>query len=454
LIKDDQEIKEKLKNTDDDYLYYVCEHIFNILDWIKLIVEDAGCFTFSDAWEKLFEEKFGDKYILQHLYNECFDKWIFKKNGQYKIGMNFYNLFENKIYFCNFFGEWFEVDKATAFDIKPNKKLIKNKVLIEHLNKQYKETPFDRVLKKWENKKYQGKLLKNFFQFNNKRTSPEEYSAFALKNIKKLLKNPVSIKEIERWNGNKKIDLDYLAKIAFFVSDLAQKRREENSHILYLLRDSLIFYEAHKALDILNNKNTSSSQILIGRKLLSNKRGMWGYYVVTLTALYEAHLRYPNDFAKFYKEYCRLLDLFVSLNLEFAKIISNLKNYIKKHIPKGNRKLIIFDIGFQGSIALLTKYIIDRHILSKANGKIETDIEIGIGAEWSKELFGYRHDGDYFPLLTHIQLMSRSDKLYRYIDKSLAFGELKVKMGNKKDQHDAAVELIVILMILKVMQDN
>ncbi|MFA6419792.1 MAG: hypothetical protein WCW13_03245 [archaeon] len=452
LIKDIEDIQKRLEHPDDDYLYYVCGHIFNILDWIKLMVEDAGCITFSSAWEKLFDEKFEDKHILQHIYTDCFEKWISKKNGQYKIGMNFYNILGGKLYYRDRFDKWFEVEKTTAFDLKPNKKHINDLDIIKQLNKQYKETPYDALLKQWKNKNYRGVLPNTFFQFNHDITTPEKYFDFALANIKKLLKNPVSLTEIQRWNNDEVIDVEHIMKIAVFVSDLVAKRRKEDSHTLYLLRDSLIFHETHMAMDILNGKNTSSDQILVGRKLLSNKKGVWGYYVVTLTCLYEAQLRYPDDFTQFYNEYARLLDNFVSVNSKFAKIIANLKDYIKQHIRTDKRKIVIFDIGFQGSIALLTKYVIDRYL--SQNGKIKTDIEIGVGAEWLKELFGYRHDSNYFPLLTHIQLMSRSDKLYHYIEGSLASGKLKVKMGDKKTQHDATVELIVVMMILRVLQDK
>lgn len=455
LIKDIQEIQKRLVDQDNDYLYDVCGHTFNILDWIKLIVEDAGFPTFASAWEQLFDERFGDKHILQHIYVDCFERWISQKTGQYKIGINFYNVLKGKLYHRDRFHQWFEVEKTTAFDLKPNKKRIKDRNIIEQLNKQYKETPYDVLLKKWENKQYQGTLPNTFFQFNDKKTSPEEYFDFTLANIKKLLKNPVSITEIERWNNKKVIDVEHILKMTVFVSDLVAKRRKDDSHTLYLLRDSLIFHETHKAMDILNGKSTSSDQILIGRKLLSNKRGMWGYYSVTLTALYEAHLRYPNNFTQFYNEYARLLDMFVSFNSEFATIIANLKDYIKQHIRTDKSKIVIFDIGFQGSIALLTKYIIDRQISpSGPNGKIETDIEIGIGAEWSKELFGYRHYSHYFPLLNRIQLMNRSDNLYHYIEGSLDSGKLKVKMGDSKSQHAATTELIVIMMTLMVLHDN
>src|SRR5260221_2366789 len=59
LTRDIQEIQERLKNADDQYLYYICEHIFNILDWIKLMVYDAGYPTFGTAIENLFEKHFG-----------------------------------------------------------------------------------------------------------------------------------------------------------------------------------------------------------------------------------------------------------------------------------------------------------------------------------------------------------------------------------------------------------
>ncbi len=79
LINDIHEMQERLKNPDDDYLYYACRHIFNIQDWIKLIVEDAGFQTFTNAWEHLFDENFGDKHILQTMYDACFEKWVYQK---------------------------------------------------------------------------------------------------------------------------------------------------------------------------------------------------------------------------------------------------------------------------------------------------------------------------------------------------------------------------------------
>jgi hypothetical protein len=449
LINDIRDMQDRLENADNQYLYHVCRHIFNIIDWMTLIVVDAGFPTFISAFEHLFEKQFGDKHILQNMYNVCFEKWISQKNGQQKIGENFYNILEGKLYYRDRFDQWFEVDKTTAFDLKPNKKPIENKDAIDQLNREYKETWYDAILRQWEDKQYQGMLPDDFLQFEDEETSPEAYFDLTAAHIKTLLKNPVSIAELERWNGGKIAALEDIIKISALVSDITTKRRKDNSHTIYLLRDCLMFYEAHKTIDILNSENTSVDQILIGRKLLSNKSREWGYYIATLDALYTAHLRYPANFEEFYTEYARLLDAFVSLNSGFAATMANLADYIKNHIQTSKNKIVIFDIGFQGSIALLTKYIIDRHIIpSNQDGKIEADINVGVGAVWSKELFGDRHEGDYFPFLNRVQSATRSDELYHYKPESLNSGKIRVLMGKKEKQREAAIELVVLVMVI------
>jgi len=447
LIKDIQEMQARLKSADEEYHFFVCGHTYNIMDWIRLIVV-AGFPTFSTAFENLFDERFGDKNILQNMYNTSFEKWVTGKNGQYKIGENFYNIYNNKLYYHNRFGQWFDVDRTTAFDLKPNKVIIEDSVLIDILNKEYKETWYDTISKRWEDKKFQGVLPNDFMNFIGEETSPEEYFDFTMTQIKALLKNPISVSELERWNGGKLDNLEHIVKVGALMLDIATRRRNDNSHTLYLLRDCLIFYELHNTIDILSSEKTSSNQILIGRKLLSHKLREGGYYAVMLEALYNAHTRYPLNFGEFYNEYARLMDMFVSLNEGFSIVINDLAEYIKQHIQTAKNKIIIFDIGFQGSIALLTKYIIDNHIHpSGPNGKIETDIKIGVGAEWSKSLFGDRYESDYFPFLNHVQLAARSDELYHYKKDSLKSGKIQVIMGDKEWQRKAAVELAVIEMM-------
>lgn len=447
LIDDVRKIQKQLINANDEYLLYACEHTFNIMDWIKLIVGNRSQ-IFSDAIECVFDEHFADKYILQNIYNTSLEKWIYKKSGQHKIGENFYNVLSGNLYYRNRFDQWFRVEKGSAFDIQPNKKLIKNNDVIDQLNKEYQETWYDVILNNWRDKHYKGVLPDDFMRFEDKETSPEAYFDFTVDHIKSLLNKPVSIKELERWNGNKIVDLEDTVKLCSLALNIVRKRREDNNHTIYLLRDCLVFYEIHKTLDILNSEETSIDQLLIGRKLLSHKPDKWEYYIVTLEALYDAHKRYPTDFTKFYNEYARLLDIFASMNPGFVVLLGNLAEYIKKHMQTKKNKIVIFDVGFQGSINLLIKYVIERRIKPLySSGDIETEIKIAIGAEWSKELFGDRYESDYFPFLNRIQLLARSDELYHYKLGSLDDGSLRVVMGNKQWQQKASIELVILVMI-------
>jgi hypothetical protein len=455
LIPDIQEIQRRLPTADDTYLYNVCEHVFNIQDWIKLIVEDAGRLKFGEAWEATFDKYFGDKDLLRNIYDDSFQRWISGKQGQYKIGENYYNIIDDNLYYRNLGGEWFEVDRKTAFDLLPNKKTIRGRDLIRQLDLDYQETPYDLILEQWAGRGYVGGLPDNFLMFKDIETSPEEYSDFAMPQIAALLENPVSIKELERWNGGKIGDLEHMVKVALFVLETTEKRRAEDSHTLYLLRDCMMFQEAHGILDILTGNVTSSDQVLIGRKLLSHKPGQWGHYIVMLDALYTAHRRHPNDFDKFYGEFARLMDVFVESNPKFALIVGELADYVKGHIQTEKSVIDVFDIGFQGSIALLTKYLIDNHVKPMGEGaKIRTDVRIGVGAQWSKKLFDYRYDGDYFPVLNRVQLMTRNNELYYYKDGSLKDGKLRVTMGDDKSQRKAALELVVLGMIARVTQTD
>lgn len=451
LLRDLRDIQERLEGADSEYLYSTCEHLFNVIDWLTLMVEDAGFPTIATAFEVSFEKEFGDRHILQSIYDACFAKWIAQKSGQQKIGENYYNLLENKLFYRNRFEQWFEVDKATAFDLKPKKKLLEDTTTIAQLNNEYQDTWYDTLIKKWDSKQYQGSLPDNFAQLNDNETTPEAYSDFTVGCINALLKDPVSIAELERWNGGEITDLEDIIKIYALVSDMTTEIRADNNHTLYLLRDCMPFYEVQKTLDILSAQVTSFDQVMIGRKLLSHPKREWGYYGLTLGILYDAHKRHPTDFEDFFNDYSRLLDMFVSLNPGFAEIIANLANYIKGHIQTDKHKIVVFDIGFQGSIALLTKYIIDRHISPvNADGKKDTDLEVGVGAVWSKELFGHRHRGYYFPFLNRVQLLARSNDIYHY--KKLNLDKVEVTMGEKDAQRLGAIELAVLVTITRLKQ--
>lgn len=450
LIDDIRELQKSIDNADDDdYQLWAAEHLFNIIDWAHLIDGNRGD-IFSASLEQAFEKEFGDKKILTTLYDVYLQGWLTDKDGRHKVGGNTYTIFDNTIYYRDRFRQWYKVEKRSVFDLQPKKALINEQSVIAHLNESYAPTPIDNLIQKWNEQDFQNTLPKNFLEFDQQVTSPEAYFDFSIKHMKELAEKPISLSELERWNGGVIPNLENIIMICIRVLEIVKERRRDEGHTIYLLRDCLVFYETHKLLDFLNSEETSSDQLLIGRRLLSQEPDKWGYYIVILEALYEAHRRYPNNYTQFYSEFTRLMDLFSAVNPKFEAIIKTITPYIQSHIQTNQDKIIIFDVGFQGSINLFVQYVIDRYINTDPDSPFTTDIKVSIGALWSKELFGDRIMDDYFPFLNRVQQLATSDKLYHYVFDSLNKAQVSVTMGDKSWQHKATVERVVMVMLAKL----
>lgn len=454
FIKDLHDIEQRMINADDDCLLYVCEHLFNLIEWLRLILENRNP-MFGDALERLFDREFGDGHIWQTMYDTCLDRWMAGKNGQHRLGINTYSVVDGALYYRDYLKHWSKVDRETAFDVKPVAEPLNDEAKVALLNDTYRDTSYDQIIKQWQEAGYANTLPHNFSEYSRETTTPEDYLDFTVGNIKYLLANPVSVGELQRWSGDNSIDFEETVKLCATALDLVEERRKDDSQTIYLLRDCMIFQEINKTLDILNAKELPSDQLLIGRKLLSNNPEQWGYYIALLEALYQAHSRYPDDFSKFYNEFSRLLDLFIEVNPNFRALINTLASYIKLHVTTDKKRIVIYDVGFQGTINLLIKYVIDTHIYSPASGSdIETDIEVAIGAEWSRELFENRAKGYYFPFLNRFQRLARSDRLYSYQFGSLNDGKVKVEMGSDEWQRKAATELVVLVTIAQLRHSS
>jgi hypothetical protein len=447
LINDIRELQKNIDNTADDYRLWAAEHLFNIIDWERLIDGNRGD-IFSSSLEQAFEKEFGDKKILTTLYDKYLQDWLTDKDGRHKVGGNTYTIFNSTIYYRNRFQQWYQVEDRSAFDLQPKKTLISEQSIITHLSENYSQTIIDKVIQKWNEQNFQSTLPEDFLEFNQQITSPEEYFDFSIEHIKALVNNPISLTELERWNGGVITNLEDIITLCIRVLEIVKERRRDKAHTLYLLRDSLLFYETHKVLDILDSEETSSDQLLIGRKLLSQEPDKWGYYIAILEALYEAHKRYPNNYNQFYNEFTRLMDIFSTVNPKFKEMIEMITPYIRNHMQTNQNNVVIFDVGFQGSINLLVQYMIDRHI--SMDRDLTTDIKVSVGALWSKELFGNRIMSDYFPFLNRVQQMATSDELYHYVFSSLNKGRVSVSMGDKNWQHKAAIERAVMVMLAKL----
>ena len=114
------------------------------------------------------------------------------------------------------------------------------------------------------------------------------------------------------------------------------------------------------------------------------------------------------------------------------------------HIPLDlNTETIIdiVDLGFQGSINILVKYVIDRHC--RAGRDHKTVVHMYVLAEWFKSVYPGAYSSETYSLLTNIEVLARNELLYDYKLGSFAEGAISVVMGSKEEQEMANTELLV-----------
>jgi hypothetical protein len=278
-------------------------------------------------------------------------------------------------------------------------------------------------------------------------SNPDTILEASLSKIRSILAHPVSLAEIIKAHPEGLRFVEKTIKISLIMSQYVQTRRHKHEHTLYLLRDCLLFNELHHTLDIIEDRPTSHDQVYIGRKILSNAKREGGHWYVTQEILFSAYLASPNDFGGFYADYSRRLQEYEAYSSEFSALVQELVGYIEKHIGgrDSTQPVRIIDLGFQGSINMLLKYIIDIHCKWSVGRMI--DMNMFVVAEWFKSSYGAdRYSNNTYGLLTYIEEMARNEYLYEYLPSSLENGALSVQMcGHEKATH-ANLELITVTM--------
>jgi hypothetical protein len=447
MVEDIRSLLQKVKTANDDELLYISQHCFNLISWIDQM-GIMGFLGLSGFVDELLEKEFGNKNVIKDLQESSFKKWLSGKQGQYKIGENHYNIYENKIYYRNLQGNWHLVDEKDVFKIMPTLGLSPESTITEELEKDYHPTKYHQIFLEWQNSGFGDEIPKELFTTQVGETTPEEYLQFTIKNIKEIIACPVSYKQIEKLDTKGGEHLEYLIKVGYLMAEFVEGRRKSNQHTVYLLRDCVIFYEIQKTLDLLDGKDTSSDQLIIGRKLLSSKRRAGGHWYVAQEILFHSYIKYPRDYPKFYEEFSRLMKEYAEYSQEFAEVLERLGTYIRKHIEgaiKNNLKIEIVDLGFQGSINVLVKYVIDNYCTKEV--KLETEIHMYVLAEWFKTVYGKRYTTETYSMLTKIEDLTRNEYLYDYKPGSFEAGEPMVIMGDESAQRDANVELLVMTMV-------
>lgn len=447
IIKDIGSLLEKVNIANSDELLYISQHCFNLISWVSQM-GIMGFPTLAPCVDKLLKDNFDNGNIIKEIQENSFKKWLEDKRGQHKIGENHFNIYNGEIYYKNLRGGWNLVDKVEVFKIMPVLGQEPDNTIVEELEKDYRPTEYHKIFTEWQKSAFASDLPEDLFSYVSGETTPGEYLDFTLKNIKEIIKNPVSLDQVEKLNTKGDGYLEYIIKVGYLMAEFVQKRRARGQHTVYLLRDCLIFYEIQKTLDLLEGKETSCDQLIIGRKLLSNKKRVGGHWYFVQEALFYSYIRYPEDYSKFYEEFSRIMKEYKIYNKEFKDFLDKLAVYVKNHIEnaiKNNLGIEIVDLGFQGSINVLVKYIIDNYCTGEVN--LKTDIHMYVLAEWFKTVYGKRYTSETYSMLTEIEVLARNEYLYDYKTGSFDNGEPTVLMGEEGAQKDAGLELLVTTMV-------
>ncbi len=438
-------IISRLDGAKDDELLGMSQQCYNLLSWTNQM-SIMGFTGLQQYIDELLIDNFADKDIILKLQRQSFAQWAKDKAGNYKLGENYFVFHDGNAYYKKLTNTWYLVDTESIFNLTPEMSVIEGTV-VTVLDSIYKPSVYHQIYSEWQDGEYTHAVPGDFFDYTEGESTPENELEKSLGKIKRILAEPVSLQTVQ---SNENIDeehLEYLIKVSYLMAQFAQTRRLSDEHTLYLLRDCVIFYEIHKTLDILEDTMSSSDQLIAGRKLLSNSKREGGHWYFTQEALFFAYEKHPDDFDDFYEDYSEILTAYEAHSEEFREFIHKLAGYIDEHIPENletDTLIDVVDLGFQGSINILIKYVIDNHC--QAGKRHKTTIHMYVLAEWFKSIYPGMYSSETYSLLTNIEVLARNELMYDYKVGSFAEGNVAVVMGTAKQQELANTELLVTTM--------
>lgn len=446
IVDDVTSLISGLDKAKDDDLLRISQHCYNLLSWIKqmAIMGFTGLPRYID---ELLVDNFKDRDIIQNLYRESLRRWVEGKEGRHKIGENYFSIDKGSIYYRGITGKWYEVEEGSVFNLMPKMHIVEDSFDTKTFNAETKPSVYEQIYSEWMSDTYVGGIPEKHFTFKRGESTPEDELNISIAKIRKIIERPVALMSLRDKELLDDERLEYLIKLSYLMTQFVQTRRRMNEHSVYLLRDCIIFYELHKTLDIIEGSSTSSDQLIAGRKLLSNSRRPGGHWYFSQEALFIACEKHPNNFDEFYNEYSNILNEYEEYSEEFREFIEKLARYVDEHIPADitpASPINIIDLGFQGSINILIKYVIDNHCKVAQSNK--TVVHMYVLAEWFKGIYPGMYSSETYSLLTDIEVLARNELMYDYKAGSFMEGAISVVMGSKEDQENADIELLVTTM--------
>lgn len=441
-----------INRASDSKLFSAAQHCNNLFGWVEQM-RIMGYTGLPGVIEDLLEEKYGNRQHLTDLRRAYTEKWLKGKSGQHNIGENNFTIYRDKFYYYSLRHEWREVEPSSIFNIMPKFGQKADSQISELLSAEYKPTRFQQVYMSWKDTNYSGKLPVSSAKTGQ--TTPEDVLKDTLGKVQAIIENPPALEEVNKATSAKTDYLEYLIKISCLVADFAQHRRTSNEFSLYLLRDCAMFHEAQIIIDLVEGQQTSHDQAYIGRQSLSSRLRDAGHWYVCQELLLLSLQKYPNDFPGFYEFFTQRLRDYEKYSPEFGVLVQNLAKYLSNHIDEAkqsNLTINVIDLGFQGSINMLVKYVLDEYCLHET--KLPTKVHMYIVAEWFKGVYQDMYTSNTFSALTDIEVLSRNNAIYEYVNWSLRDGRLDVAYGSKADQNLADIELTVMTMTILLTKNS
>ena len=428
--------------------------------YLQAYLDDTIFFGYQEIFDEIgliFAEKFGSADVLNDIQRESYTRALSQLSGQIHIGENDYVLEDGKTYYRTLRGGWYEIAADQVLYLLPKLTTPADPALVPKLESAYHQTTLDHLFQTWQEKRYSTDA-ESYFLIEEGTTTPEVYFDKAVRQVEALIKQPVDIETLDKLHSESEHYLENLCKVSYRLIQFIQPIRKPGVHALHLLRDGMMFAEAQKALDILTGTNSSSGQIMIGRKLLSSPNGKeQDYWFLAVDAIYEAIAEHSTDFPKFYDEYVVRLREIELKDEDLHNLLKNLAEYIRPHIQTAldnGEHIIVVDTGLQGSVNLLTKYIIDSYILPDLQTAAATDIYMFVVGDWFKGLYAGKYASDYYPMMKDIEVFARSEHVYNYKRGSFEAGKLEVEMGSAYHQLLGNIELIVLVTMAILMHEQ
>lgn len=450
-IKAVQKLESQLWGAKDTDAY---EKIAKRAFYLWRYVEDMSHFGWPDMTEKLcqrMKKVFGTEDILVQIQKKA-TKELLKIDGQRTLGENSYIVKDQKVYLRSLQGKWHIIGEEELFLLLPTRLNEVESGLGQELERVYKPTEIDRLFEEWGKMEETAAFDPSIFHFEEGVTTPEEYGKQVSVEIKAILRNPPASSHLEKLCPLDSSSIENLFKVSYKIACFVQELKKDTVFPLYILRDGMMFAEAHQAMNILQNVHQGFDTVMIGRKLLSTQDEPELYWRLVVDVLYVALRKYPDNFDLFYKEY--LLHMrkkeaeFPVLHALFDK----LGTYIKEHLKniKAGQTILVVDTGLQGSVNMLIKYLIDTRFPSLAG----SDIRMFVVGDWFKGIYEDKFASDYYPMMKDIEILARSEYIYSYVPGSFDNGKLQVAMGSKENQLLGNVELATLATLCALMKKN